>query len=292
MQFHFNLRRSGLRAFAVAALVAVLAACGSKPPACGDEKTIGLAKTIISDEVEAAYVQVLEALKVANPQIVKFFQAAKPDVARYRSALNVEVRNVVTNGYNAEARKHNCSGVFVVSTLTGKTFTSQHDFTSQATADGDGRFIVQIVKGQSLRAAIEGDFGEFLNTTVMQALAALGAGAATNTQQPPATPAASAVLPDGKAKYKKDDGTTEVEVVGKEVRFDIKSGRGDKTCGMDGTALMIDATRAEYHPKDKDDKCVVQLKFSDGRLEVNTDECDRNYCGMGAEGSMDGLYKR
>jgi hypothetical protein len=54
---------------------------------------------------------------------------------------------------------------------------------------------------------------------------------------------------------------------------------------------MIDAKSAAFTPEDKSDKCVAILNFAGGGLKVTSKDCD-GYCGMNAEGSMDGAYRK
>lgn len=85
-----------------------------------------------------------------------------PEVARYNDGLKVEIRNIASDGYNTEARKFVCTGAFVVTTPTDKVFSVQREFTSQATVDGNGKFVVQIGDLEALHEALRGDLTTFI----------------------------------------------------------------------------------------------------------------------------------
>lgn len=143
--------RLGKRAFAVCLVVTLLAACSSKPPGCADEQTVNLAKTIV-----------LETWKKSMPWQV--MDVTTPEVAQYNDGLKVEIRNIASDGYNADARKYSCTGSFVVTTMNSMAFTVQQNFTSQATADGNGKFVVQIADMDSLVQSLKADLFRFIGT--------------------------------------------------------------------------------------------------------------------------------
>lgn len=75
------------------------------------------------------------------------------------------------------------------------------------------------------------------------------------------------------------------------IAFEISSNVDQSACSIDGVAKPIDGARAVFSPADPGDKCVVVLTFTTDSLKVTTKDCD-GYCGMGAEGSMDGVYMK
>jgi hypothetical protein len=129
----------------VAALSAVLlSACGSKPPGCADKETVEEAKSIILDRWKVVF----------NTTYKSMFSLTDEQVASFNNALKIEIRDIVSDGYNADAKKHSCTGVFVYQTITGKTYSASRRFTSQATAEGGGKFVVRIEGGESLADGI------------------------------------------------------------------------------------------------------------------------------------------
>lgn len=96
------------------------------------------------------------------------------------------------------------------------------------------------------------------------------------------------------ATYEKNNATLEARPVngGKGgVEFSINSNNEGTACNIDGVATTIDSHRAAYTPDDKSDLCVVLLDFNkNGSAKVTTKDCN-SYCGLQAEGTMDGLYK-
>lgn len=96
---------------------------------------------------------------------------------------------------------------------------------------------------------------------------------------------------DFSGEYVKKNAGVDVKQQGDAVNFSINSSVGQNACNLEGTAVMIDAKSAAYMPEDKSDKCVAILNFAGGGLKVTSKDCD-GYCGMGAEGSMDGAYRK
>ena len=97
-------------------------------------------------------------------------------------------------------------------------------------------------------------------------------------------------LADFTGEYVRENAAVDVKQNGKAIDFSINSVVGQHPCNLEGTAVLIDANRAAYTPKDKSDKCVAILKFVFGGLTVMTKDCE-GYCGLNAAGSMDGNYK-
>jgi len=102
---------------------------------------------------------------------------------------------------------------------------------------------------------------------------------------------ATNVFADVSGEYIKKNGVVELKQQGKTVEFSINSSVGQNVCNLEGTAVMINANRADYTPEDKSDKCVAVLNFSGSGLKVTTKGCDE-YCGLNAGGSMDGSYQK
>lgn len=92
------------------------------------------------------------------------------------------------------------------------------------------------------------------------------------------------------AEYSKDNAVISVKASGNAVAFNINSSVEMHACEISEIATMIDDRRAAYTSNDPEDKCTVLLTLTDDALKVTTQSCE-SYCGMGAIGSMDGLYK-
>lgn len=101
----------------------------------------------------------------------------------------------------------------------------------------------------------------------------------------------SADKADLSGEYGKKNAGVKVKQQGNSVEFSINSGVGQNVCNLEGKALMISANKAAYSSDDKADKCTTLLSFEGGGLNVSTKDCD-GYCGVGASGSMDGVYQK
>jgi hypothetical protein len=137
-----SLRRPyGALTFATVMSAALVTACSSKPPGCADEMTIDAVKTTLLDRWRVVF---------KDRGFASMFDLTAEQVASFNNALKLEIRSIVSDGYNADAKKYACTGEFVFQTVTGATYTASRRYTSQATAEGGGKFVVQIENGESL----------------------------------------------------------------------------------------------------------------------------------------------
>jgi hypothetical protein len=137
----------GMLKLTVIAFTFLVAACSSKPPDCSDGETLHLVQSIIIDNSK----------DMANRVDVPFRQDAK----RYTDALKIEVQNIVSDGYNADAKKYSCSGTLVITTLNGMKFSGSQSFTTQATVDDKSKFVVQISDIDQLFKSLNDDLATF-----------------------------------------------------------------------------------------------------------------------------------
>ncbi|MDP5238833.1 hypothetical protein Q9Q94_04795 [Uliginosibacterium sp. 31-16] len=100
---------------------------------------------------------------------------------------------------------------------------------------------------------------------------------------------------DVSGKYTKSNGEVVIRQRGQNVEFTINAVAGSSSmpssCGLEGQALLIDATRATFTPEDKTDTCSAELRFEGDRLSISTRRCDA-HCGVRAMGSMEGTYQK
>lgn len=91
-------------------------------------------------------------------------------------------------------------------------------------------------------------------------------------------------------EYSKENGVASIKPMGQLMEFFINSSVDMHACEISGVATMIDANRAAYISDDSEEKCTVLLSLDRDLLKVTTRSCE-SYCGLSAQGSMDGLYK-
>lgn len=115
-------------------LLVILTGCAQKPPSCADEKTIATIKDIVVNYLLDG--KTIKAIpKSEDPQNI---------IDKAIKGLKVEMKNVVTQGYDDKARKHACRGNMVVTEVTGNTLTLDVSYISQATEDKGGGSMVEI----------------------------------------------------------------------------------------------------------------------------------------------------
>ncbi len=144
---HTGFMRPTVTALLVAAPLLLLSAC-SKPPECADKETLDVMKSIVTDNVKLTMPQFFTAEMLADDP--KKIQDA------YYQSLQVEVINVVSDGYNEKAKKNSCKGNMTITTPTGK-LSRPVDYSTQKTQDKDGGFLVEIEAFQPTVMAIAQD---------------------------------------------------------------------------------------------------------------------------------------
>lgn len=152
MKHNPSLRRPyGALTFATVMSAALLTACSSKPPGCADEETLKL--------IKSAYIE--RWMKV-SANMVRDFKMSPEETDRYNKSLKLDVRDIVSNGYNADARKHSCQGILVFTTLSGASFSLPRAFTSQGAAEGGGKFLVQVEGVDSVFDVLAPDYNDYV----------------------------------------------------------------------------------------------------------------------------------
>ncbi len=133
---------------ALLAMAALLVACSSKPPGCADSETLATAKNMIADNSGARIARLKDAYS-DDPDgwLPKFF-----------SAMKVEITNVVSEGYNADAKKQSCRGNLKITAPSGATSERAIEYSTQKTEDQKGAFLLEIQ-----------DLAPFVEATALQA---------------------------------------------------------------------------------------------------------------------------
>lgn len=114
-------------------LLAILVGCAQKPPSCADERTIATIKNIIVTSMEE---------KAAN--FVPPAEDPQNIIGKAINGLKVEMKNVVSQGYEDKARRYYCRGSMVVTEVSGDTLTWDIVYMSQATEGKGSSSIVEV----------------------------------------------------------------------------------------------------------------------------------------------------
>jgi hypothetical protein len=136
--------------FVAALLVSALTACSSKPPDCTDPQAVATAKEIV----------LREARKLYEESYVPGFDksAVDPAFAAYLKAMEVKLDEIVSNGYSSESKKHSCAGKLAASVPGKGGYSIRTSYTLQATADGAGKFYVELDNAMPVISGMVGDF--------------------------------------------------------------------------------------------------------------------------------------
>lgn len=272
------------------ALVAttLLAGCGGKPPGCADSATISLANEMIAGDVLDVLTKDLtrNGKETADPQGMKL-------ATEYTKALKVNMENIVSNGYNADAKKHQCAGRLKVGTPKGNELAVNTEYSTQKTEGGNTSFVLAIDNYQPMIKALYDSFIPYMIAELEKSQAARAQEPIVyqSTQsQAAAKDPGSAALAVPTTKYTKDNAVAQIQMKGNQLVFEVNSTVGRYSCEMSGTAPMLDERNAEFKPADKGG-CIAKFKFIGAAMELTTDSCS-TYCGMQAGDSMDGTYFR
>ncbi|MFM2408896.1 MAG: hypothetical protein RL358_1638 [Pseudomonadota bacterium] len=107
--------------------------------------------------------------------------------------------------------------------------------------------------------------------------------------------AATNAITDFSGTYVKENAEIEVKQTGQIVNFSINSVVGQNSCNLEGRAVVMGSLSTSFSAAsstdDKSNKCIARFDLASSGLTVITKDCD-GYCGMNAEGSMDGLYQK
>ncbi len=121
----------------------LLSACSSKPPSCGDEQTVQVIRSIAVDNAKKAFAPWASAYPKAQEA--------------YFQSLKAELSNVVSEGYNSDAKKYTCNAKLSFTTSTGEKLSRDIAYITQKTEDKEG-FVVQVAAFNPVAMAIAGDF--------------------------------------------------------------------------------------------------------------------------------------
>jgi hypothetical protein len=123
-----------IRLTATTILAMLLAACGNKPPSCADAEIFRVAKKMVIDHTsEATYVGFNPDTADPNGLLKKFIDG-----------LQVEIVNVVNDGYKADANKQLCKGTLKITTIGGDVFEQSIQYSAQLTEDQKRNFVLEI----------------------------------------------------------------------------------------------------------------------------------------------------
>jgi hypothetical protein len=118
----------------------VLTGCAKKPPECSDPDVL---KTIQSMLVSNAK-ETLQTMSPYTGNETRFQDDPTKIQDSYYQGMNIEVVNIVSDGYNEQAKKNSCKGKLSVSLVSGKKLSRAIEYSTQRTEDKDGNFVVEV----------------------------------------------------------------------------------------------------------------------------------------------------
>lgn len=127
-------KKTHLIALGLASSALMLAGC-SKPPSCSDEQTTKSIHSMLDNRVKEIIPLVYGALANDDPQNIK---------DTYLQGLKVEISNVVSDGYNDQAKRYSCRGKLSVSTPSGGKYDRDIAYSTQRTEGKGSDFMVEV----------------------------------------------------------------------------------------------------------------------------------------------------
>jgi hypothetical protein len=88
--------------------------------------------------------------------------------SRYRQALKVDLKDIVQNGYDAQARRFTCEGSLSVLSPTGQALSVVTAYETQSLAGEDGKFLVRIAQGGAMAAELRKDFVGYVSANKVE----------------------------------------------------------------------------------------------------------------------------
>jgi hypothetical protein len=134
----------------------LIVGCSDKPPECAAQQALTVVETVMVDGfVEVATKMYSDPHNVHEPTDVA---KVRSEIPVYAKGVKVSVTSIVQNGYDAGARKFNCSAKLTITTPAGQTFSRDTNYAIQATAEGKNAFVVQVSEPAPFIDALEQDF--------------------------------------------------------------------------------------------------------------------------------------
>lgn len=176
------------RALLPAAVTALtLAGCAAKPPACDDPAVVQSIKKMVMDPIAEAIhltkrpnlnpltryylrVFVLNALPEES-EIELVLNLQRPVFARYTEGATIHLNAVTTDGYDSQARRHNCKATIQLqSKATGQTMEVRGvTYTVQATAKA-GEFLVEVPGLDNFIQMVGEDAIDYVSAAVIKSM--------------------------------------------------------------------------------------------------------------------------
>lgn len=119
-----------IRWAAIAALLYLCAACSSKPPGCADEAVVGLMRSMLLEDGSSDG----QALRAADTRGI---------ASKYLDAAKVTLSSVVSEGYQADAKRQSCKATVRMEFPDGQGWEKEVPFSTQLTVDGKGQFVLE-----------------------------------------------------------------------------------------------------------------------------------------------------
>jgi hypothetical protein len=120
----------------VLASIALLAGCSKKPPGCADPKVSEVIRQIAENETKTA---------ISRQEIGRsILEDVGGITTKFFASIKVDLANVVQDSYSEDARKFMCRGKMTITSLGESTLSKDVVFSSQATADDSGHFLVEV----------------------------------------------------------------------------------------------------------------------------------------------------
>jgi hypothetical protein len=129
--------------------IVALAGCAKKPPACGADETMALARKVIIDNAREA------------PAVFQYFQSAAtidPDklMEKYLDSVKLQLTSITSDGYDDKAKRNSCHAQMSIK-ADGVDLSGSVAYTTQVTEDKDGGWVIEMenVKQASMQVGIE-----------------------------------------------------------------------------------------------------------------------------------------
>lgn len=233
MSYQFKTFGRRLAAFLTITTIALLQGCSQKPPACGDAETVQTIQRLLVGHTQELMPQMLGGSPVAKDDPNKVQDA-------YYAALKVVLSNVVSDGYNEQAKKNSCRADLAVSTASGETLSRDLVYTTQRTEDQSGGFVVEVLDVQPFVMGLATDLtqhymtkrfvGEWKGDYKCEGID----GAADGPQGPYSMPVTLVVDADFKAKLERTTKGGGIEILGGDAGYRMRL-RGEGKNSPDDT---------------------------------------------------------
>ncbi|RYH65623.1 MAG: hypothetical protein EON54_05545 [Alcaligenaceae bacterium] len=172
------MKKLALQLSAITLVCAALVGCGKKPPECAAPEVLGTMQSILVDNVQNRPQPTAPTMAdLAGGDVQKMLRIAMADLlrddpqgiqGRYLKDLKLNLANIVSDGYNEQARKNTCRAHLTIGTASGQSLSREVKFTTQVSESKDQDYVLEVQEFQPFVDAVVNDMTGYYSAKRLQ----------------------------------------------------------------------------------------------------------------------------